>query len=98
MKMVVLKINKTKSRYGKEFYYIFLKADNGQSFKTCAYPDFGNFKRCGWDKVIAQGIGSVLDYGNLPINRKGLMDADITFKLLPKEILNEQTKTAETLL
>ena len=88
MKLTVLKIVPTKSRYGKEFFYIFLKGDNGQSYKTCAYPSFGNYQRCGWNKVVSQGVGCVLEYNTLPINQRGLLDADISFKLLPKEVVN----------
>jgi hypothetical protein len=91
MKMTVLKIVPTKSKYGKEFFYIFLKGDNGGSFKTCAYPSFGNFLRNHWNEVVQKGIGTVLDYGAMPINTKGLVSADIAFKILPKEVLNEAT-------
>lgn len=87
MKMTVLKIKPTKSKYGKDFFYIFLKADNGSSFKTCAYPAFGNYKRCGWDKVVSMGVGTILDYGDIPITSKGLVSADICFKVLPKEVI-----------
>jgi hypothetical protein len=85
MRLTVLKIKPQKSRYGKFFYYIFLKSDEGKSFKTCAYPKFGNFRRCGWDKVVAQGIGTIIEYNSLPINTKGLLDADVVFKIVPKE-------------
>jgi hypothetical protein len=85
MRLTVLKIKQEKSRYGQQFYYIFLKGDNGRSFKTCAYPAFGNYRRCGWDKVVAGGIGTILEYPQLPINSRGLLDADITFNILPKQ-------------
>lgn len=92
MRLTVLKITPTKSRYGNQFYYIFLKSNTGQSFKTCAYPAYGNFHRCGWDMVVAQGVGSILEYDTLPINMKGLLDADISFRLLPKETIDEMAK------
>lgn len=92
MRLTVLKIQEQKSKYGKTFYYIFLKDDiAGKSYRTCAYPAYGNWRRCGWDRVVAQGPGAILEYSSLPINMKGLLDADIVFKLLPKEVVNENT-------
>ena len=85
MKLTVLKIQKKKSKYGGVFYYVFMKSDLGQSFKSCVSPAYGNWKRCSWNKVIAQGAGSILEYRNFPINMKGLLDADISFTLLPKQ-------------
>ena len=85
MILIVLKIEQKKSKFGKDFYYVFLKSDAGKSFRTCAYPAYGNFRRCGWDKVIASGVGTELEYKTLPINAKGLLDADIAFAILPKE-------------
>jgi hypothetical protein len=82
MKMTVLKIEQRKSKFGGNFWYVFLKADSGQSFRTCIYPNFGNYRRCGWDKVIASGPGTILDYDKLPINQKGLWDADKAFKII----------------
>ena len=92
MKLTVLKIQEQKSKFGQTFYYIFLKSDTGKSFKTCAYPAYRNFCRCHWDEVVARGIGSILEYNSLSINMKGLLDADISFVLLPKETLNDTTK------
>jgi len=88
MKLTVLKIQKTQSRFGKDFYYIFMKSEEGKSYKTCAYPNYGNFVRVGWDKVVKAGAGAVLEYIN-PIVTKGLIDADISFKLLPKVVEHE---------
>jgi hypothetical protein len=85
MKLTVLKIAQKTSKQGGRFWYVFLKSDVGTSFKTCIYPAYGNYKRCGWDKVIASGIGTVIEYSYLPLNARGLLDADKVFRLLPKE-------------
>jgi hypothetical protein len=87
--MTVLKIEQKPSRFGGKFWYVFLKTDTGKSFRTCIYPNFGNYKRCGWDKVIQLGVGTILDYASLPINQKGLWDADKAFTILPVKAVIE---------
>ena len=88
MKMTVLRIDQRKSSFGGNFWYVFMKSDTGQSFRTCIYEKYGNYRRCGWDRVITQGIGAVLDFGAISVNRKGLWDADIAFRMLPKEAVD----------
>ena len=85
MRLTILKITKTKSKFGDYFYYIFLKGDNGASFKTCIYPKYGNYLRNKWDMVIAHGEGTILDYDQMPITQRGLLNADIAFTIIPKE-------------
>ena len=43
-------IAKRVSKYGGDFYYIFLKREDGQSFKTCIDPKLRNFKQ--WAGIV----------------------------------------------
>ncbi len=74
----IIKVHEQKSFLGQSFYYIFFKGKDGHSYKTCAYPQFGNYPR--WQKFIeafraAQGIREVWLDG-LNVIGKNLIDAD----------------------
>jgi hypothetical protein len=86
MLMTVLKIDKKPSRYGGDFYYLFCKGENGHSFRTCLYPNFGNFCRCGWDRIIAKGTGAMFEVN---VNIKGFIDADCVPKI--REVILSST-------
>jgi len=81
MRLTLLKISPKKSRYGGDFFYLFFKGEDGKSYRTCAYPSFGNFKRCGWNRVIEKGAGTVIDI-NINQNTRGFVDADMQPKIL----------------
>lgn len=80
MKATLLKIQKQASRMGGHFYYAFFKGEDGKSYRTCLYPQYGNFKR--WEGFLTKQ-NVVLD--NLQMKGK-LIDADS----FPREV-----KTAE---
>ena len=96
MRLTVLKIKEEKSRQGGKCWLICFTSDLGTSFKTWIYPQYGNYTRNHWNEVVARGAGAVLDYGNLPINSKGLLNADITFRLLSSQPEPRGETTNET--
>ena len=86
MRLTVLKIKEEQSRQGGKCWLICFTSDIGTSFKTWIYPQYGNYSRNKWCDVIKYGIGTILEYPDLLINKKsGLLNADIQFKILPKE-------------
>tara|TARA_R110000796_G_scaffold206680_2_gene323006 strand:- start:20 stop:343 length:324 start_codon:yes stop_codon:yes gene_type:complete len=76
MKAQITSFKKHKSKYGDVFFYVFFKDENGQSLKSCIYPNMRNFQK--WDKVVRPGM--VLD--NLKLKHKGLIDADSQFHVV----------------
>lgn len=73
----VMKIEKRKSVYGGDFYYLFCKnIGTGKSYRSCLSSKMGNFQR--WrvviDKFNKNDREVVLD--GLIIIGKGLIDAD----------------------
>lgn len=71
MKCQILKITKQPSKYGGEFYYVFMKSiEDGSDYKTCIYPKCRNYQR--WKPYLHEGI--ILD--NLRIKYGNLIDAD----------------------
>jgi hypothetical protein len=40
----ILKVSRVPSKFGGDFFYIFFKADNGKSYRTCTAPKYRNFK------------------------------------------------------
>jgi hypothetical protein len=58
---------------GGHFYYAFFKGEDGKSYRSCLYPQFGNFKR--WEpllnkeNVILDGLqlrGKLIDADSFP--------------------------------
>ena len=76
MKAQITSFKQHKSKYGDIFFYVFFKDQNGQSLKSCIYPNMRNFQK--WDRVVKPGM--VLD--NLKFKKKGLIDADSQFQVL----------------
>ena len=84
MKAKVLKIDRKNSNQGGDFYYVFLKGEDGRSFKTCLYPRFGNFAR--WKPIIDKWAAlkysvSELWINNLNVKSGNLIDADSQIKM-----------------
>jgi len=71
MKATLLRTQEGVSKYGGKFYYAFFKGEDGRSYRSCLYPNCGNFMR--WRGFIGKR-DIVLD-GLTPIG-KNLIDAD----------------------
>ena len=83
MKAKILKIQKKKSEYGGHFYFVFMKGEDGKSYKTCLYPSCGNFKR--WSFVIEKhSPDKEMWLGNLRVKNGRLVDADSLVELVSK--------------
>jgi hypothetical protein len=76
MRAILLKTQEGTSKFGGKFYYAFFKSESGKSYRSCLYPNFGNFKR--WAGFIGRKE-VVLD--NL-IEKGNMVDADS----FPKEV------------
>ena len=50
MRAIYLKHTKRPSQFGGFFYYIFLKCEDGRSYRTCIGDNFRNFIK--WDNII----------------------------------------------
>lgn len=76
MKAQITSYKTQQSKYGKSFYYVFFKDENGKSFRSCIYVNMRNFEK--WKRVLKSGM--VLD--NLKLKQKGLIDADSNFNVI----------------
>ena len=75
MKAKIIKVNEQKSFLGQSFYYLFFKSIEGKSYRTCAYPQFGNYPR--WHKFIQKHqAGQEVWLDGLNLKGKNLIDAD----------------------
>jgi hypothetical protein len=58
------KIQKIESHKSKHhdgiFYYVFFKADDGSSYRTCLDPNMRNFRRNGWTEIVKSGVGTIV--------------------------------------
>ena len=87
MMLQAIKVEEKESRYGGKFYYLFFKDPNAaqgtRSFRTCIYPQYGNFRR--WQPVVeAVKRGEEVLLINL-CKRGRLVDADSQFtRIQPK--------------
>ena len=103
MKATITKITRQPSNQGGGFYYVFFKGDY-ESYKTCVYPGYRNFKL--WREVVdhPQAVGMVLDNLKILDEKHHLIDADSVFgvvsvppepekPLTPEEMAAEATKT-----
>jgi len=70
MRATLLKTQEQVSKFGGKFYYAFFKGDDGKSYCSCLYPNYGNFKR--WQCLIGKE-NVVLDNLNV---RGNMIDAD----------------------
>jgi len=52
MKAMLLKTEKRTSKFGGNFYYLFFKGEDGKSYRSCLYPNYGNFRR--WQDIIGK--------------------------------------------
>ena len=72
MKALLLKIEQHPSAYGRHFYYVFFKSEDGKSYRTCIRPGFENWER--WREHLRQGEAIWLD--GLRVLKPGMIDAD----------------------
>jgi hypothetical protein len=70
MKAILLKTQEQTSKFGGKFYYAFFKGEDGKSYRSCLYPNYGNFAR--WKHLIGKE-GVTLTGLNA---RGGMIDAD----------------------
>ena len=78
MRATILKVQPQKSAYGGEFYFMFLKGEDGKSYRTCLYPSYGNFGR--WRPYLTK-IGSQLD--GVRVLKGKVVDADSDIRAVP---------------
>jgi len=78
MKATLLKTVCKKSNYGGHFYYAFFKGEDGRSYRSCLFPQCGNFKR--WQRFVGK---EAVELENLNV-RGDIVDADS----YPREINN----------
>lgn len=75
MKFQTMKLEQKPSRYGGHFYYLFLKREDGASFRTCLYPNMRNYGR--WASVVESvQRGTHVWLTGLIEKGKGMIDAD----------------------
>lgn len=81
MKATITKVELKKSRFGGDFYYVFLKDETGKSYRSCIYPNCRNYRN--WDAPIRRaqdGHQVVLSGLNELRTKPGVVDADSMFK------------------
>jgi len=73
MRATLLKTQEQKSRFGGHFFYAFFKGEDGRSYRSCLYPQYGNFSRwrsfIGREGVILEGLntkGTMIDADSIP--------------------------------
>jgi len=78
----LINLKKHRSDYGGDFYFLFFKGEDGQSYRTCIYPKFGNFRR--WESIIRQFLmnRSEIWLANLRLKGQRLIDADSLFEVV----------------
>lgn len=74
----IIKITKSKSRYGGELFLVCFKSLTGKSYISYISPKFRNFAR--WKKVLDTGI--VLSGLKLSTKKPNLIDADSRFQIV----------------
>ena len=77
MKATLLKTQETTSKFGGKFYYAFFKDALGKSYRSCLYPNYGNFARwrsfIGKQGIILDGLiakGTMVDADSYPVEVK----------------------------
>lgn len=81
----ILKVTDYASKFGGgRMYYIFLKSDEGKSFKTCiddSYRNYGNWKHLMTPGNVLAGVRTKVDrFG------KTIIDADSTPRLVKTKV------------
>jgi hypothetical protein len=73
MKATLLKTKEHISKFGGKFYYAFFKGEDGKSYRSCLYPNYGNFPRwlpfIGKEGILLDGLnpkGSMIDADSFP--------------------------------
>lgn len=79
MILVITKIERKKSRYGGDFFYVFFRTPSkSQTFYSCIYTKLRNYRR--WEKVL--NVGTTLSNLRLVNGKDKLIDADSNFKVV----------------
>ena len=81
MRMTILKVDKKQSSYGGHFYFMFMKGEDGKSYRTCLYPNYGNFAR--WSPYLTK-IGTQVDGAR--ILNGTVVDADSEIRAVPAAV------------
>ena len=81
MKATYLKHTKKPSQFGGFFYYIFVKGEDGRSYRTCIGDNFRNFIK--WNNVIqrAESGDELLNLRTKMYKGKPIIDADSNVQL-----------------
>lgn len=81
MRAKIIKVVEKDSRYGGCFYYIFFKGEDGKNYKSCVYPQCGNYKR--WAEIIQRYLKEPAEIWLRGLVLKGekLIDADSLFEV-----------------
>lgn len=78
MKAQITGINRVPSKFGGDFYYMFFKGEEGDTYKTALYPTYRNFKR--WKPLVVENkLGACLDGLIVKNKKERLIDADSLF-------------------
>lgn len=78
MRATILKVKKQESSYGGSFYFMFLKGEDGKSYRTCLKPGYGNFAR--WSPYLTK-LGTQLD--GVRVLNGTVVDADSEIRAVP---------------
>ena len=85
MTATVLKTEKHKSKYGGFFYYLFMKGEDGKSYRTCVAEKYSNYQR--WKNFITRSLsGERFTLTGLSLMRNGFINADCE----PKEVIEKK--------
>jgi len=82
MNATYLKHTKKPSQFGGFFYYIFVKGDDGKSYRTCIGSNYRNFIK--WQNVIntAQKGDTLVNLKTTFYKGKPIIDADSNVQLI----------------
>lgn len=69
-------VQRSKSRFGGDFFYVFFKDMEGKSYRTCIYPKYRNFAM--WGDLIEERSRKSIDIylTGLTERKEGQIDAD----------------------
>jgi len=86
----VLKIDKNISRYtGEDVYVLFLKSNEGKSYKCWVDPHNRNFRY--WSQIIQRGRGTILDNLYVKNEKTKLIDADSEVRIVKDDFREHES-------
>lgn len=84
MKATLLKTQEHKSKQGGVFYYFFFKGEDCKSYRSCIYPNYGNFSRwrpfVGKENIVLDNLvarGHMIDADSFPHEVKKSNDTEL---------------------